>query len=278
VETMKTEGDVRKGPHRSIVRKLLIAAGVAVLLVVGIHCATVPTSGPLAEDQIDDQAMDALTSMCKTLEEAKAFSFHVDARFDRPREGLERTITARSSEVLAVKPDRLSIKTQTDDGDWAAWYDGRKLALLDKKSNEYATEAAPNTIEKMLDWMHDDYGVVMPMADLLVGNTYGSLTANVESGEYLGVASVGDRECHHLLFTQATIDWQIWIEKGDQALPRKLVITKKLERGQPQYDATMSKWNLAPEIPAEAFKFVAPAEGKSVDLADLVGTEEGDAE
>jgi len=104
----------------------------------------------------------------------------------------------------------------------------------------------------------------VPMADLLIGKTYDSLLADVESGTYVGLHAVGDTKCHHLLFRQENIDWQIWIDAGKQPLPRKLVITYTQEPDQPQYVATMDNWDLAPAVSEETFTFTAPAGAKAV--------------
>jgi len=76
-------------------------------------------------------------------------------------------------------------------------------------------------------------------------------------------------KCHHLAFRQEGIDWQIWIEDSDQALPRKLVITLKEQPGHPQYLALIDKWNLTPDAPDSAFEFTPPAGAKRIDLTPL---------
>jgi hypothetical protein len=116
----------------------------------------------------------------------------------------------------------------------------------------------------------------MPMADLLCGDTYESLLANVESGTYVGLHSVGDVPCHHLLMRQENIDWQIWIDAGKVPMPRKLVITFKRNPGQPQYVATMDDWNLSPAISQETFKFTPPAGAKVVSMDELISHERGE--
>jgi hypothetical protein len=65
--------------------------------------------------------------------------------------------------------------------------------------------------------------------------------------------------CHHLAFSQETIDWQIWIEDGPRPVPRKLVITYKTEPGSPQYVARLSGWNFQPRFSKHFFTFEAPA-------------------
>lgn len=177
--------------------------------------------------EIDPQADPILKRMCDALDDAKAFRFRVNATTDRGVEIGHLAQFHRTSEITVMRPDRMCIVTDSDDGHWSAWYEKKKLVVLDRDANAYATEDVPDRIDKMLDYMADEYDVVMPMADLLVGKTYESLLADVDSGSYVGLHNVGDVSCHHLLFRQENLDWQIWIDAGERPLPRKLVITDR---------------------------------------------------
>ena len=48
-----------------------------------------------------------------------------------------------------------------------------------------------------------------------------------------GLHLVRGIQCHHLVFIQDDIDWQIWIENSQTPLPRKMVITSKWLAGGP---------------------------------------------
>jgi hypothetical protein len=238
--------------------------------VVSAGCASTQTR----VREIDPQADPILKQMCDTLDGAKALRFRIRATMDRPVETGQLAQFHRASEVTMIRPDRLYSTTDSDDGHWSAWYRDKTLTVLDRDAKLYATEAVPGRIGEMLDYMAENYDVVIPAADLLVGKTYESLLANVESGSYLGLHTVGETKCHHLLFRQENIDWQIWIDAGRQPLPRKLVITYKQEPNHPQYVATMDDWDLAPTIPDDTFTFKAPAEAKSVPMSELVANRE----
>ena len=59
-------------------------------------------------------------------------------------------------------------------------------------------------------------------------------------------------------FRQALIDWQLWVTKGPQALPVKIVITTRYEVGDPQYQAVLH-WDTGARIDAKSFTFVPPS-------------------
>ena len=249
----------------------------AALLLLAGGCAA-PTAGPREDSAagVDPKAAETLKQMGDLMAGAKAMFCRVQALIDRQQDTGQLVQFSRTTEITAVRPDRLYAKTIADDGAWAAWYDGKTLTLLARGPNTYATEQVPGRIGEMLDTMADKYDLVMPMADLLVPDVRESLLANVDAGFYMGIRSVGDRKCHHLLFRQENIDWQIWIDADGQPLPRKLVITYKLEPGQPQYVATFDDWNLSPTVSAETFAFSAPAGAEAVTMPSLLGKEAGE--
>ena len=75
--------------------------------------------------------------------------------------------------------------------------------------------------------------------------------------------------CHHLAFSQESIDWQIWIEDGPQPVPRKLVITYKTEPGSPQYVARLSNWDFEPRFSKQYFEFEVPADAGEIEFLTL---------
>lgn len=234
--------------HASLIPAVLAAAALA-------GCAS---PQPQVRD-IDTQADGALRQMCDALDAAKSFRFHVDAYIDRPVATGQLAQFHRASEISVVRPDRLYAETASDDGNWSMWYLGGSLTVLDRDAKRYATESISGGIAEMLDDLADKHDLIVPAGDLLVGKTYESLLANVESGAYLGLHWVGEAECHHLLFRQANINWQIWIDTASPPVPRKLVITYMQEPDHPQYVAVMDDWHLAPSIPESTFAFLSPA-------------------
>lgn len=227
-------------------------------------------SGCASPRTLNPQVERIFKPMCTLLDDAKAMRFRVDAVADRQVETGQLVQFHRTSDVTVVRPDRLYATTESDDGNWCTWYRGKALTLLDKNANRYATDTVPGSIGEMLDQLVEKYNLVMPMADLVAGKTYESMTARVESAEDLGMSAVGDTQCHHLLFRQGNIDWQVWIQADGRPLPRKLVITYTQETDQPQYAATLDGWDLAPTVSDEIFTFTPPSGATNVSMLDLV--------
>jgi hypothetical protein len=64
----------------------------------------------------------------------------------------------------------------------------------------------------------------------------------------------------HVALRGDTADLQLWIARTGDPLPQRLVITYRLEEGQPQFAANFSGWNLSPDVSDSVFTFT-PAEG-----------------
>jgi hypothetical protein len=225
---------------------------------------------------IDAQSDRALRSMSSALDKANALSFHAVGVMDEVARTGQLVQLSRDSKVLLRRPDGLRVETTGDDVSRAAWYDGRTLTVLDRDTKQYATIGARPTIVQTHDFIVDEYGLTMPLADFLCGKTYECMKAAVQAGTYVGLADIEGHSCHHLAFRQEMIDWQIWIDAGQTPVPRKLVITYKLEEGQPSYVATMDQWDLSPRVSDDLFQPALPAGARRVQMRGLLGLEEGE--
>jgi hypothetical protein len=171
--------------------------------------------------------------------------------------------------VAVERPNHVAADATGDTLSRASWYDGRTVTVLDKEHNVYATIEAPATIDATFDKLEDEYGVVLPLADLLYADPYAVLMAGVTYGRYLGIHQAAGVACHHLAFSQATIEWQIWIDAGDKPLPRKLVISYVQEPGEPQYSAVIRRFTLDAPVPEGLFIFEPPEGARKIDAKDM---------
>jgi hypothetical protein len=225
---------------------------------------------------LDPEAGNVLQRMCDTIAAAKMMTYEVDAQIDDRLDTGQLVQLHRHSKVVAARPDRLFIEMTGDEVGGCLWYDKGHLTVMDQRANTYASATVPDHTEKMLDHVIEKYHLTVPLADILFPNLYETLTENIESGLYLGLEDVEGHSCHHLSFIQAHIDWQIWIDAGTEALPRRIAITYKEEEGVPQYVATLDKWNLAAAPSELAFHCQPPEGAKAVSMAELMVQEEGE--
>jgi hypothetical protein len=109
----------------------------------------------------------------------------------------------------------------------------------------------------MLNAVRAKYGIVFPVADFIQMTGDENLLQEVTKVGYLGTSKIDGVECDHLAVRQTEVDWQVWIEKDETPLPRKLVITTKTQPAQTQF-MTKLRWDLSPTIDDNLFSFTAP--------------------
>ncbi len=249
------------------IHQILTTSLMSAVMVICMGCRST------APRHIDQRADDALRAMSDALRDAKEFSFRAQSTMDEELETGQIAQFSSTRRALVRRPNKMFVERSGDLGARSFWYDGRTLTVLDKAANVYASVSVPDTIEKMLDHVIEEYDLTIPLADLLFHRRYDTLSAEAQSGRYVAVHKIGDTDCHHLAFRQETIDWQIWIDTGKIPLPRKILITYKNEPGRPQYSATMDKWNLSPKSSDQMFKFQPPADAQRIEMDELLETE-----
>jgi hypothetical protein len=253
---------------------------VAALALAPLAGAQAPAPGPPPAPpprSVEARAEQELKKMGEFLAKLPHFALEAEETFDEIPDGQLRRQLTNVRRIAVERPNHLAADATGDTLSRASWYDGRTVTVLDKEHNVYATIEAPGTIDATLDRLTDEYGVVLPLVDLLYSDPYGVLTEGVTYGRYLGIHQAAGVPCHHLAFSQETIEWQIWIDAGDKPLPRKLVITYVQEPGEPQYSATIRRWTLEAKVPEGLFTFEAPEGAQKIDAKAMKAPEAGDA-
>jgi len=219
------------------------------------------------ESRLIEPRADALVrQMSDRLARIDAFALEAEEVYDEVPEQSPRRQLTNVRRVAMRRPDRLVGDAAGDALNRSFWYDGKIFAALDKEQEVWASGAVPPTVDQALDWVFEQTGTVIPLADFLYADVYGKLMADVQRGVYLGIHDVAGVPSHHLSFEQATIDWQLWIDAGAEPQPGKLVITYKTEDEVPQYSVTIRKWNLQAKLPDELFRFTPPDGATRVDI------------
>jgi hypothetical protein len=258
--------------------EILIAVALALALP-GLANAEQPDSGASpdrAARAVEPRADQELKKMSAFLAKLTRFALEAEESFDEVPDGQPKLQLTNVRRIAVVRPNRLASDAAGDTLNRAAWYDGQTVTVLDKEHNAYTSIKAAATIDATLDKLEDEYGVTLPLADILYSDPYAVVTEGVTYGRYLGIHQAAGVPCHHLVFSQPTIEWQIWIDASDQPLPRKLVITYVQEAGEPQYSATMRRWSLDPKFSDDLFTFEAPEGAQKIDATAMALPQDGD--
>jgi hypothetical protein len=224
---------------------------------------------------VDAKAVDALRKMGAHLRTLKRFGVQVDGVRDEVSGDGQKIQLTGTITYLVRAPNGLRANIRTDRKQRDIIYDGKTLTVYAPRMKYYATVAAPPTIGAMLEQATNRYGIEFPVADLFTWGTARDGVNDLTSARLVGPAYVGGFDTDHYAFRQAGADWQVWIERGANPLPRKLVITTTTEPSQPQYTANL-KWDLAARVDDSAFAFVPPKDVVKIPLASSVAVSSTD--
>jgi len=230
----------------------------------------VSSHGDVADtlQELDQDAIAELDHMGAYLRTLKAFQLKADLVTEDVRTDGQKVQIIRAVDLVAQRPNRLFADVTNDRQRRMFFYDGSHFTLFAPRPNFYATVAAPSTIENLADVLEDKYAIELPLVDLFRWGTPEADTRTLTSAVDLGPSAINGVTCEQYGFRQEGIDWQLWIQRGAQPLPCRIVITTLTDEARPQHTATYT-WNLAPSYDESTFTFRAPSGAKPIPFAEV---------
>ena len=227
-----------------------------------------------AHDEIDPAATDRLRHSLNYLAGMEAFSLEAHSSLEVVLISGQKIQFDNSSRLTVQRPNKLHAERLGDLVSQEFLYDGESLTLHQVEAGFYATVAAPDTIEDMLDFARDYLDIVAPAGDLIYSDAFELLTDGVHTAFSVGSADVAGVPCEHLAFSAPGTDFQIWIQQGDRPLPRKLVITSRDVVNAPQFTVLIDAWDQTPDLDDDLFHFEPPEDALVIDFMHLSANEE----
>ena len=224
---------------------------------------------------VDPAADRIMERVCEQLKSAPAFTVRADISYDDVLKSGLKVQYHRSNEVVLDRPNHLRIDSESDKGRRTLLYDGQTVTVFDPDLNMYVRTPAPDTIDATLDKVVD-YGVAVPLEDLMRIEPCAWLNEEVTEGYYGGWHYMDGRYVHHLLFRVAAADFQLWVEGGEVPVLRKVIIEYREREGAPRYEALLSDWNLRPSVKESDFAFTPPAGADRIEFRAAYDTGKGD--
>lgn len=256
--TSESPGSWRSWMVLAIVAGLLASAAFA-------QDAAAPEAAP-AEELIEPAAREAVKRMVETLGKAERMSYAYDSEYDALQDDGEILEFGRRGNATIRRPDRLRGEVWSREGRHVQYYwDGANVSIFDAGANAFATTPRTGDLDSLTDFLREDIGFKMPLADLFGSDLGPMLIDNVIAARLVDVQKIGDVECDHVaLRLRQGVDVQLWIAKREEALPQRMVINYATADGRPQFRSKFSEWNLSPRVPDRMFRFDAPKGAKVV--------------
>lgn len=219
-----------------------------------------------APPQLEPEAVTALRRMSAYLGTLTAFEIRSDTSLDLVLDDGQKVQIDGVTTYRVRRPNGFVIENVTNRKARRFVYDGRRFTVYAPRLGYYAQVDAPPTIRQTLDAVHDRHGITLPLEDLFRWSEpdQGG-EPPLQSAMVVGDAVIDGSDTRHYAFRQGELDWQIWIQKGDKPVPRKLVLVSRDDEARPAYAAHLT-WNVAPQLAADAFTFRPGPDAKPIRL------------
>jgi hypothetical protein len=229
---------------------------------------TAQRATPEKTPAVDPKAIDALKRMGAYLRERPAFTVRTTSETDYVLDTGQKATIAASGELRVKRPDKMRAHVTSDRKQREFIFDGKTFTVFSPNLGLYATIPAPGTLREVADMLVTDYGLQLPLVDLF---RWGSGEADfdmITDARYVGRAKLDGVDVDQYALRQPGVDWQIWIERGDHPLPRKLLLTTTDDPARPEYRLNLA-WELGANQPDSTFTLVAPKGSAKIAMVDL---------
>jgi hypothetical protein len=207
-----------------------------------------------------------LTRACEALASASAFSFHAEILFDEVLPPDVKVQFAGAMDYAVQRPDELAIEFHSDLGAKRLWYSGGNLTILDLPHMVYSSVAVPSTIDGMLTKVAEDHNVTIPLGDFAASDPCLLIHKQATYGGYIGINDVNGVDCDHIALSSPKADSQLWLDRSEKPIPRKVVINYRTDPRSPEYIAVLSNWKFPSKIPANHFRANLPKQAKRIEI------------
>jgi hypothetical protein len=223
------------------------------------------------EGVVEDTAIDAIKEMSAYLKTANTVAITSQGSLDVVTNDGQR-IQLDGTTTYKVRKPGFVIDYESNIKSRRFIYDGKNFTVYSPKLGFYAQAPAPGTNKEVLDAIYEKFGISLPLVDFLRwgdGENADRIQA-LKSAYEVGTATIDGVDTDHFAFREEAVDWEIWIQKGDQPLPRKLVIVDRTDPARPTFIARLS-WQINPTFTDADFTFVPDANAKKIQLATYKG-------
>ncbi len=225
--------------------------------------------GVVAAARADEaDAKKLLRGMSDYVASQQAISFNYDAGLEVVTKDDQKLALMSSGNVVLNRPDKVRFTRVGGFADIEGVFDGKMLTLFGKNAGIYVQADAPGTFDQLVDALQEKFKRPMPVADLLITNSYDELMNDVTDIKDLGSGVVGGVECDYLAFRKKEVDFQIWIAQGSKPYPCRFSITSRAVNGNPQYTIEVRDWRTGSNAEKADFAFKNPSNARKVEATE----------
>jgi hypothetical protein len=259
---IRSEANTPAGPKA--LRVVLAIAVAAIAIAVSPARAAEPTAAAAASAHNPD-ARALMLDMAHFMARAPGLRVAMRSSYDAIQADGERVEFGERRQILMQRPDKLRVEVERSDGERGGFvFDGSWITAFNASDNVYARVKKPGSLDQALVYMVRDLQATIPLARMLTTGFAEYVDKRVKSATFVEECTLFEVPTNHVTAQSDEVDLQLWIAKGPEPLPRRVVITYKNARGQPQFRADLYDWSVAPKADVAAFTFVPPAGAEQI--------------
>jgi hypothetical protein len=225
-----------------------------------------PPVAEAPESMIDPAAVEPVKRMVDTLTGAKSLSYQYESSYDTLQADGEILEFGSRGASTVRRPDRVRGEIWERGGRHLRWaWDGKDVVVLDDAAGAYATTPRTGDIDSLVDFLRDDVGLRLPLADLFTTDLAPLLIDRTLAARYVGKETLNGVETDHVALRGRTgVDAQFWIATGEHALPQRVVLNFATADGRPQFRADLHDWKYDPWLRDSTFELDVPKSARKV--------------
>jgi len=236
---------------------VVLAASAVTVVGAPVH-AVAPTPRPEVSAQ-DLASRALLLRMADFLARTPVISVTMRSDYDAIQVDGQRIEFGERRRILMQRPDKMRVEVERSDGErGTVVFDGRWITAFKPAENVYARVEKAGDLDQALVYMVRDLRATLPLARMFTTGFPVDLEKRATSVSFVEESSLFDVPTEHIAVRTAEVDLQIWIAKGAEPLPRRVVVTYKNSPGEPQFRADLSDWSVKAKLGAAEFAFVPP--------------------
>jgi hypothetical protein len=264
--------------EKAMCRKAFLFSPILILL--GLHSLSAQSTQPFAKTsasqphtqpsrRIDTIAIAIMDKMSAVLGELGSAGVTIHTNYDVSSRELGLIKHSDEQQLYLHAPDRLMLRSEGDQGSREYYFDGSKFSYYSLDKNQYGQIDTSLPLMEMIDTVNKLYGIEFPVADFFYPGFVDDILYQSRDLVYLGLTKVDGKECFHIAGAAPDKTYQFWICNDAYYLPMKMVIVYTNKQNNPQYEATLSNWQINPSLPDALFDFSVPLKARKIKMVPL---------
>ncbi len=213
----------------------------------------------------DAKALALLRKMSDQLKGAKSLSFR--ARTTREvlvENGVQATVF-NDVRVAVQRPDKVALTRTGDLPEFRFAYDGKSMTAYAPGKSQWATTAAPPTIDAMIVSAYEQANLSFPADEVVVADPFAAITRDLTYVALVGQTAIGGHKSDHVVLANPTMELQIWLDVKT-GLPTEEAVVYLDDPRKPHFYVEYTDWRLDPKLPASTFALPKPPGATQVDF------------